>query len=149
MTACESKITGWQPAVLVTGGRDHIPSRAHAEWFKYWLRAVRPAFVLNGGASGVDLWAEAIARAQGVVVRQSPVTKADWAAYQGAAGPMRNTVMLDQILKHGGGYCVVFEGNKGTADMMRKAKKHRLTLVNMQRPVYNPPPRQRTLWPES
>ncbi len=135
----------WQPAILVTGGREFIPSPAHGTWFKYWLRALRPAFFLNGGAKGVDLWAEAIARAQGVEVQRCPVTPKDWAAYGGAAGAMRNTVMLEVMLEHGGGYCLAFDGGSGTADMMHKAEKAGLRIINMQTQRYTAPSRQKRL----
>ena len=135
----------WRPGVLVTGGREFIPSTTHGTWFMYWLHAVRPAFFLSGGAEGVDLWAEAIARTQGVEVQRCPTTPKDWKTHGGAAGPMRNTVMLEAMLEHGGGYCVAFDGNTGTADMMRKAQKGGLRLINMQTPLYQAPARQRQL----
>lgn len=137
--------SGWQPGVLVTGGREFIPSRAHATWFKYWLRAVRPAFLIHGGARGVDLWSEAVARAQGMEIQRCPATPEAWATYGGAAGAMRNTVMLEVMLEHGGGYCIAFDGGTGTADMMRKAEKGGLRLINMQTPHYKAPARQKQL----
>ncbi len=138
-------LSDWQPGVLVTGGREFVPNRAHGVWFKYWLRAIRPAFLLHGGARGVDLWSEAVARGQGVDVRSERITDAEWDALGGAAGPMRNTVMLEAMLEHGGGYCVVFEGDSGTADMMRKAVKGGLRLINMQTPIYKAPDGQQRL----
>lgn len=136
----------WQPGVLISGGRDFIPNTAHATWFKYWLRAVQPAFLLSGRARGVDIWAEAIALAQGVEVQPCPITPSDWAAYGGAAGPMRNTMMLEVMLNHGGGYCVVFDGGPGTADMLHKAEKRTgIWVINMQKPSYTAPASQRSL----
>lgn len=135
----------WRPGVLVTGGREFTPNRAHETWFKYWLRAVRPAFLLHGGARGVDLWSVAVARGQGVDVRCQPVADEEWDALPGAAGPMRNSSMLATMLEHGGGYCVAFDGNTGTADMMRKAEKGGLRLINMQTLLYQAPARQRQL----
>ncbi len=138
-------LSDWQPGVLVTGGREFIPNRAHEVWFKYWLRAIRPAFLLHGGARGVDLWSEAVARGQGVEVRCERILDEEWAAYGGAAGAMRNTVMLEAMLEHGGGYCVAWDGDTGTADMMRKAQKGGLTVINMQAPIYKAPARQTKL----
>lgn len=135
----------WRPGVLVTGGREFTPNRAHETWFKYWLRAVRPAFLLHGGARGVDLWSEAVARGQGVEVRRQLVTDEEWDMFRGAAGPMRNSSMLATMLEHGGGYCVAFDGETGTADMMRKAQNGGLRLINMQTPLYQAPARQRQL----
>lgn len=138
------RMSVWRPGVLVTGGRDFTPSNAHGTWFKYWLRAVQPAFLLTGAASGVDLWAQAIAQAQGVDLHRCPVTPKEWSTHGGAAGPMRNTVMLEAMLEHGGGYCIVFDGGHGTADMLHKAEK-RLRVINMQKSCYTAPERQTQL----
>lgn len=138
-------VSDWQPGVLVTGGRDFIPSRAYEAWFKYWLHAVQPAFLLHGGARGVDLWSEAVARGQGVDVRSLPISDVEWEVYRGAAGPMRNSELLAMMLEHGGGYCVVFDGDSGTADMMRKAQKGGLRVINMQKLAYKAPAQQRLL----
>lgn len=137
--------SGWRPGVLVTGGREFIPNRAHETWFKYWLRAVQPAFLLHGGAEGVDLWSEAVARGQGVEVRCQLVTDEEWDMFRGAAGLMRNSSMLATMLEHGGGYCVAFDGGTGTADMMHKAHRGGLCLIDMQTQIYKAPSRQRQL----
>ncbi len=139
------QVSDWQPGVLVTGGRDFTPNRAHEAWFKYWLRAVRPAFVLHGGASGVDLWSEAVARGQGIEVRNVPVSDDEWDSLGGAAGPMRNSKLLMAMLEHGGGYCVAFDGGTGTADMLGKAERGGLRVINMQRMHFTEPARQRQL----
>ena len=123
----------------------HTRSSAHGAWFKYWLRAVQPAFLLTGAAQGVDLWAQAIALAQGVEIQRCPVTPSEWEKHGGAAGPMRNTVMLEVMLEHGGGYCIAFDGGSGTADMLHKAEKRRLRVINMQTPCYTVPDRQTRL----
>jgi hypothetical protein len=116
-------MSDWRPGVLVTGGRDFRPEDPHAVWFKAWLRAVRPAFVLTGGATGVDQWAESIAQAQGVEIQRCPVTPSEWRAH----------------------YCIAFNGGPGTADMLRKAELRKLRVINMQTPQYVAPNRQKSL----
>ena len=138
--------TPWRPAALVTGGREVTPSAAHGQWFMHWLLAVQPAFLVNGGARGVDLWADAIARALGIVVHQFLVSEFEWCEHKGAAGAMRNSKMLEVMIAHGGAYCVVFEGGSGTADMKQKAEKAGLSMIDMQTPSYRPPSGQRDLW---
>lgn len=146
MSARTQQPLGWRPGVVVTGGRDYTPPGAHGSWFKYWLRAVQPAFVMNGGARGVDTWARDIAFAQGMNVLDHPITPEEWRTHGGGAGPMRNTVMVEAMLEHGGGYCVVFNGGNGTADMLHKAMLANLRVINMQTPQYTPPPRQTSLF---
>jgi hypothetical protein len=49
---------------------------------------------------------------------------ADWESYPRAAGAIRNS----QMLLTNPQYCVAFPGGRGTADMMRKAALHGLTV---------------------
>ena len=64
---------------------------------------------------------------------------ADWAKHGKAAGPIRNAEMLTEFLPD---YIVAFPGGKGTADMLRKAEKARVTNIeivgiNERSPIYD------------
>lgn len=139
-----SEKSNWRPAVLVTGGRKNRP-RNWAVAFRQILRRIDPAFVLTGGAMGVDAWADVNAREIGLNVEEDCVTDEEWAEFKGAAGPMRNTKLLQRMLDHGGGYCIVFDGGTGTADMARKAAKAGLTMIDLRTTERREPPAQRQL----
>ena len=72
--------------------------------------------IVQGGASGADAMARRWADEHGY---DSVTYEADWRNEGRAAGPRRNTRMLD-------GECVsmvvAFPGGSGTADMVRQAK---------------------------
>ncbi len=98
--------------VIVTGGRDYQKrSRVYAT-----LDAARPDLVIEGGATGADQLARDWADERGVHRATVPAL---WKKFDRAAGPMRNTVMVE-ILKAfsgSGRECVVyaFPGGRGTA----------------------------------
>lgn len=80
----------------------------------------RGTTVLEGGCSGADTLANALASRRGLVVRTFP---ADWCTYGRAAGPIRNT----QMLREHPDLVLAFHSNlsqsRGTADTVRKARK--------------------------
>lgn len=99
--------------LLVCGGRDFNGYLA----VKECLRLLRPSVVIHGGARGADDEADEAAAALGITVLPYP---ADWARYGRRAGPIRNAQMLadgepDAVL--------AFPGGRGTADMVRRAKR--------------------------
>jgi hypothetical protein len=81
--------------------------------------------MVNGMAPrGVDLFAYNWAKSVELEVRQFP---ADWDALGEFAGPIRNQQMIDdnkdmEVL-------LIFPGNSGTLDMMRRARKAKLQRV--------------------
>jgi hypothetical protein len=98
--------------IIFTGGRDF----ADVEMVEMLVNAL-PAHVtvVVGDAPGADYLVYKAAKDRGLKVE---VHMADWKAHGRAAGPLRNQGMVD-----GGAYlCVAFEGGKGTADCVRRAK---------------------------
>ncbi|AEI50251.1 SLOG family protein [Runella slithyformis] len=73
--------------------------------------------VISGGASGADALAERYAKENGLKITVIP---ADWKTHGKAAGPMRNTEIIeacDQVV-------ALWDGKStGTADTIRKAKQ--------------------------
>jgi len=82
--------------------------------------------VIHGAATGADTLAGEVAVSLGYWVREYP---ADWSLHGKAAGPMRNTFMLERESPFD--ICLAFPlpGSKGTLDMMRKVQRARVPLV--------------------
>ncbi len=104
--------------MLITGWRDWPES--HRGWiFGHLDENMSGATVLVHGQcpkGGADLWAERWALRHGLTVERHP---ADWDRYGKAAGPRRNTAMVEL----GADLCVAFPGpgSSGTWDCVRKA----------------------------
>src|SRR5690348_9731855 len=103
--------------VLVCGGRnynDHV--RVSAVLDKLHSEAGIDVLI-EGGAYGADhcagSWADDRA-----VTRET--FQADWEALGTFAGPMRNKAMLDEGKPD---LVIAFPGGRGTADMVRKARR--------------------------
>jgi hypothetical protein len=73
--------------------------------------------IINGGANGADLLSTNFAISNFCEFRQY---LADWKKYPKAAGPIRNQEMLDKEDVH---LVLAFPGGRGTADMIRRARK--------------------------
>lgn len=99
--------------VLVCGGRDYDDY----EKVRATLNALKPWRVIHGGARGADNLADRWAQYCGIACE---VYEADWETHGKAAGPMRNQKMLDDGKPD---LVVAFPGGRGTADMVRRAKK--------------------------
>lgn len=106
--------------LVVCGGRDYQDSvkvervleMAHQSAQRHGFELV----LIEGGASGVDAFAHRWAHRKGV--RQETFA-ADWKAFGKAAGPLRNRRMLEA----GADLVLAFPGGKGTADMVRQARR--------------------------
>lgn len=79
--------------------------------------------VVSGTCRGADLLGERWARERGIPVRRFP---ADWGAYHGAAGPIRNRQMAEY-----GDMLLAFLApeSRGTQSMINEAKKANLPIV--------------------
>lgn len=104
--------------VIVCGGRDYN-DRDHIWNTLTVLDAERPiSCVIHGCATGADtegmIWAQTMPGCF-----QAPF-KADWRRNGKAAGPIRNQRMLDEGKPD---LVLAFPGGRGTADMVEKAKK--------------------------
>lgn len=111
--------------VLVCGGRKFYDKVL----FRYTMGLIHTetpiTLIIHGGAIGADMLANYWAKAMGIPVKEYP---ADWNTYRRSAGPIRNS----QMLKEGKPDLVVaFPGGKGTADMVKKAKKANMKLIEV------------------
>lgn len=106
--------------VLVCGGRDY-----DEKWFLFdVLNALDSvSVVIQGGAKGADALAKEWANIKGIPCEEF---KADWVTYGRAAGPMRNLRMLEDGKPN---VVFAFPGGRGTADMIRHARKAGVKVV--------------------
>ncbi len=81
--------------------------------------------LIHGGASGADTLAGMWAKEWGVSVWVHP---ADWAKHCNAAGPIRNQDMLERGKPD---LVIAFPGGTGTADMVRRAKKTNVQVIEI------------------
>jgi hypothetical protein len=130
--------------VLVCGGRDFgEPASADGTPRPGWveesalvratldrLHAEGPIRIVEGGAPGADRRAQDWAADRRVPCR---TMRADWSRYGKAAGPRRNAEMLAVLVAErdrGADVLVVaFPGGKGTADMVARARRAGLRVV--------------------
>lgn len=99
--------------VLVCGGRDFNDADAV---FKF-LDTLSIDAIIQGGARGADSLARRYAETRGLPCEEF---RADWTKLRRAAGPIRNQTMLDQGKPD---LVVAFPGGAGTADMVRRANR--------------------------
>lgn len=109
--------------LIVCGGRNYND----AETISMALHAVRTlrgpiAALIHGDARGVDTIAGKWARENGIEEVPFP---ADWIAHGNSAGPIRNQKMIDEGKPD---RVVAFPGGAGTADMVRRARKARIAV---------------------
>ena len=85
-----------------------------------------PTVFIVGGAKGVDTMAKRYALDSNLEVIEM---FANWDLYGDAAGPMRNRRMLEEGKPS---LVVAFEGGKGTADMIRQAKRAGVRVIEIE-----------------
>ena len=107
--------------VLVCGGRDYDDrDRVFSE-----LDALQPIrMVIHGNARGADTLAQAWCLSRRV---QAAACPAQWSKYGKRAGPMRNEAMLG----HSPDLVLAFPGGRGTADMVSRARKAGVRVVEI------------------
>jgi len=110
--------------IVVCGGRK-FDSRA----LVYQTLGAIPgvSFVIEGGAPGADRLAREWAEEMGI---HYATVKALWDTYGLSAGPRRNRAMLE--LKPD--LVVAFPGNKGTADMVTRAREAYINVLVVEDP---------------
>jgi hypothetical protein len=108
--------------VLVIGGRDFDDPELLNEALDRLHRERGVTALIHGDARGADRLAGEWATANGIPVETHP---ADWKRCGRGAGPMRNRSMLDERPD----LLVAFPGGKGTADMVRRARKAGLDVI--------------------
>lgn len=116
--------------VIVCGGRDFTDGQLiYRE-----LDGLGITSLAAGGCDGVDIIAEQWAlgnRKMGVAPRaEYRCFPADWKANGKAAGPIRNQQMLDEFKPDA---VVAFPGGRGTADMVRRATKAGVRVIEVER----------------
>lgn len=83
------------------------------------------SLVIQGGAKGADFLGRVYAKNRGISQVEYP---ADWKTHKWAAGPIRNQQMLDEGKPD---KVVAFEGGKGTADMVARARDQGFNVVEV------------------
>ena len=112
--------------VLVCGGRDFNKKQFVDDYLDYVRQEYGPIEVLiSGQAKGTDELAEAWA-----IFNWIPYVgyKADWNTHGRAAGPIRNQQMLDEGKPD---IVIAFPGGRGTADMVSRAKKAGVKVIEV------------------
>lgn len=111
--------------VLVTGGRDFDDALTLGSWLGGINNQHGISLLIEGNCpTGADNMARRFAAKYGI---QSLSFAADWATHGKAAGPIRNQKMLDESKPD---IVVAFKGGKGTADMVRRARKAGVRVLN-------------------
>lgn len=109
--------------VLVCG------SRYYSDYSKVlgYVRKLKDAVIISGGAKGADTLAVKAARECGLPFREYP---AQWERYGRSAGPKRNAQMLEVERPH---LVVAFHwdigSSRGTKDMVEKARRSGVPVV--------------------
>ena len=110
--------------VLVCGGRDFNDSMTLGSWLGGIHKQGGISLLIHGGARGADFMAGKFAEWAGIPVKEYA---ADWYQHGKAAGPIRNQQMLDDGKPD---LVVAFEGGRGTADMVRRAKAAGVRVID-------------------
>jgi len=111
--------------VLVCGGRNYTDTaRVFAVLGKLHGEAGIDT-VIQGAARGADSLASLWADKHGVDQEAYP---ADWENHGSFAGPMRNTRMLNEGKPD---LVIAFPGGRGTADMVKKARRAGVQVVEI------------------
>lgn len=111
--------------VLVCGGRNYKDADRFGVVLNKLHDAVGISLIIQGGAKGADDLAYAWANLNGVEQQQFD---ADWENQGSFAGPARNKRMLDEGKPD---LVIAFPGGRGTADMIRKARRAGVEVVEI------------------
>ena len=122
--------------ILVCGGRDYSnKERVYEVLDNLVYEAIdegndpKYTTIIQGGARGADRLAKDYAVNWGCGGLVSKTYFADWGKHGKAAGPIRNQQMLDEGKPD---IVVAFPGGVGTADMVRRAKKADIRVIEVQ-----------------
>lgn len=111
--------------VLVTGGRDFDDRKVFHAFMATLFVDRHLDTIIHGACGGADRMADTWARMWHLNIERYP---ANWSKYGRKAGPMRN----EQMLREGKPNLVVaFPGGRGTADMVRRARKAGVEVVEV------------------
>jgi len=114
--------------ILVCGGRDY--NNKEYMWKKLdklYDKYGEELCIVHGAAPGADSLAEDWAKSRQVNYRGYP---AKWNKYDKSAGGLRNQEMLEF---NDIDICLAFGGNKGTNDMIKRAKAREIPVMEFDR----------------
>ena len=120
--------------ILVCGGRDYtnwvlLNRTLHHAIYDGDHTDYSKQVIISGMAKGADTLAVQFADINNIPVLKFP---ADWDKYGKRAGPIRNQQMIDEGKPD---LVVAFYGSRvegsGTADMVRRAKKHGIEVIEI------------------
>ena len=111
--------------ILVCGGRNYWNREELYRVLDAIHKAGPVTHAIHGGATGADSLVGQWCASLGVECTAYP---ADWKEYGKAAGPIRNQQMLNQGCPD---VVIAFRGGAGTADMVRKAQKAGIKVVDV------------------
>lgn len=110
---------------IICGGRDYSFTETDHAWLNELHERLGITEVVSGTARGADREGEVWARLNNIPVRRF---FPNWDYHGKIAGFLRNEDMAEYAA---GGVCIAFPGNRGTADMMNRARNRSI-------PVYRP-----------
>ena len=119
--------------ILVTGGRAYKNREAVfkaldalAGTTSSWKVPPVPVHIIHGACpTGADKYADQWVDSRHVTCERF---RADWNKWGKAAGPIRNQLMIDRGKPH---YVVAFPGDVGTADMVDRAHRHGIRVIDI------------------
>ena len=113
--------------VLICGGRDFSDYGLLADTIIGLIGQYDPkeVTIISGHARGADKLGERFARDNECKLEIFP---ADWNKFGKGAGHIRNQKMIDEGKPD---LVVAFPGGRGTADMIKRAKKHGIEVVEV------------------
>lgn len=110
--------------VLVCGGRDYKDAMAVFGVLDGLHRKHTVTAIIHGNAKGADELADEWAAGKVETLTFTPL----WKEHGNAAGPLRNQKMLEEGKPD---LVVAFPGKRGTADMVRRAKRAGIPLMEI------------------
>lgn len=111
--------------VLICGGRDYADKDRVFDVLDTYHDTAGVSLIIEGGAKGADNFGAWWADKRGVARERY---EADWENQGSFAGPARNKRMLEEGKPD---LVIAFPGGRGTADMVRKARKVGVEVVEI------------------
>jgi len=117
--------------VLVCGGRQYSDRQKVFDALDGIKAECERMYIVEGGCRGADALARKWALSQPITEWVSWSTyEADWKLHGKAAGPIRNQRMLDESKPD---LVIAFGGHAGTNDMLKRARKAGVKIVEVDR----------------
>ena len=101
----------------IVGSRDYNDYNTFCTIVDNYLDGRKPQKIISGGCTGVDTLAERYAKDHGIQIQ---VFSADWKTHGRAAGPLRNTQIVNEITDL---LALPTSKSVGTHDTIIKAKR--------------------------